>query len=98
MPSFEYPWLLLLLPLAPLVGWWRLRRAQPAVRFSDLRLLEGLPAGRGPLVRRLDCALQASAALCLILALAGPRLPLPTPIKAEGMARMPVVDVPGSLP
>jgi Ca-activated chloride channel family protein len=97
MPSFAYPWLLLLLPLAPLVAWWRLRRAQPAVRFSDVRLLDGLPAGRGPLVRRLDAALHGLAALSLVLALAGPRLPRPTPIKFEGIALMLAVDVSGSM-
>ena len=70
MPSFAHPWLLLLLPVAPLVAWWRLRRAQPALRFSDIRLLQGLPTGRGPLVRRLDAAFHGTAALCLVIAVA----------------------------
>jgi Ca-activated chloride channel family protein len=97
MPSFAFPWLLLLLPLAPLVGWWRWQRRQPALRFSDGRLLVGLPSGRGPLVRRLDAGLYGAAALSLVLALTGPRLPIPTPITTEGIAIMLVVDVSGSM-
>src|SRR6266404_8629790 len=80
MLLFAYPWLLLLLPLAGLIGWWRWRARRPALRFSDTRLLAGLPAGRGRAARWIDCLLHAGAALALLLALAGPRWPLPTPI------------------
>jgi Ca-activated chloride channel homolog len=97
MPSFAFPWLLLLLPLAPIVGWWRWRRRQAALRFSDSRLLAGLPLGRGPLVRRIDAGLYGAATLCMVIAMAGPRLPVPTPITTEGIALMLVVDVSGSM-
>jgi Ca-activated chloride channel family protein len=97
MPSFAFPWLLFLLPLAPLVTWWRWRRRQPALRFSDGRLLASLPLGRGRLLRRLDAALYGSATLAIVIAMAAPRLPLPTPITTEGIALVLVVDVSGSM-
>src|SRR5579871_5559566 len=97
MPSFAYPWLLALLPLGPIVAGWRWRRRQPALRFSDGRLLSALPLGRGPMVRRLDAGLYGLAALSLVIAMSGPRLPIPTPITTEGIALMMVVDVSGSM-
>lgn len=97
MPSFTDAWFLLLLPLAPLVGWWRWRRKQSALRLSDARLLGSLPAGRATHVRRLDAFIYGGTTLCLVVALAGPRLPLPTPIKTEGVAIALVVDVSGSM-
>ncbi|MFL5341786.1 MAG: VWA domain-containing protein [Gemmataceae bacterium] len=97
MPSFAYPWLLLLLPVAALVGWWRWRHRRPALKFSDARLLAELPAGRSRAARWLDTLLHAGAALALLLALAGPRLPLPTPITTEGIAVVLAVDVSGSM-
>ncbi len=97
MPSFADPWFLLLLPLVPLVVWWRWRRKQPALRLSDARLLTSLPAGRSKFIRRLDGIIYGLATLCLVLALAGPRLPLPTPITTEGIAIALVVDGSGSM-
>src|SRR5262245_17709621 len=97
MPSFSDPWFLLLLPLAGLVGWWRWRRKQPALRVSDARLLTSLPPGRAPFVRRLEILGYAAATFCLIIALSGPRWPLPTPITTEGIAVALVVDVSGSM-
>jgi len=97
MPYFAYPWLLLLLPLAGLIGWWRWRQCRPALRFSDSRLVSELPAGRGRAARWIDCLLHAGAALALLLALAGPRWPLPTPITTEGIAVVLAVDVSGSM-
>jgi Ca-activated chloride channel family protein len=97
MPSFAYPWLLLLLPLAPLLAWWRWRRPRPALRFSDLRLVEALPRGRARWVRQLDAVLHTVALLALLIALAGPRWPKPVPIITEGIAIVLVVDVSGSM-
>ena len=62
-----------------------------------MQLLERLPAGRATFIRRLDCCLHVAATLCLILALAGPRRPLATPIPTEGIAVVLVVDVSGSM-
>jgi len=97
MPSFAHPWILLLLPLAPLVAWWRWSRPRLALRFPDARVLAELPSGRSRLVRRLDAVLYSVATLSLLLALAGPRLPLPTPIETEGIELMLIVDVSGSM-
>ena len=97
MPSFAYPWLLLLLPLVPLACRWYWRRPLPALRFSDARLFANLPVGRAPLIRRLELLLFGAAAICLVLALAGPRRELPTPVATEGIAIMLVVDVSGSM-
>jgi Ca-activated chloride channel homolog len=97
MPSFSDPWFLLLLPLAGMVGWWRWRRKQPALRVSDARLLTSLPSGRAPFVRRFETFAYAAATFCLIIALSGPRWPLPTPITTEGIAVALVVDVSGSM-
>ena len=97
MPSFSHPWLLLLLLAVPLLAWWRLRHRRPALRFSDARLFAGLPPGRARYARRLDAALHAAALLALIVALAGPRRPLPMPIQTEGIAIVLAVDVSGSM-
>lgn len=97
MPSFTDAWFLLLLPLAPLVGWWRWRRKPAALRVSDAESLSTLPAGRSAFVRRLDAFTYGLATLCLVVALAGPRLPVPSPIKTEGVAIVLVVDVSGSM-
>src|SRR5205823_557821 len=77
---------LFLLPLVPLLAWWRLRHRRPALRFSDARLIAGLPPGRARHVRRLDAVLHAAALLALVVALAGPRRPLATRIPIEGIA------------
>jgi Ca-activated chloride channel family protein len=97
MPTFAYPWLLLLVPLAALVGWWRWRHRRPALKFSDARLVAGLPVGRGQAARWADALLHAGAAFALLVALCGPRLPLPTPITTEGIAIVMAVDVSGSM-
>lgn len=94
---FAYPWFLLLLPLAVVVGWRRLTQRRRALRFSDFRLLERLPAGRVPVVRWTDAMLHSLAVTALVVALSGPRLPLPTPLTTKGIAIELVVDVSGSM-
>jgi Ca-activated chloride channel homolog len=95
--SFANPWLLVLLPL---VAWaiWRLnRRVPPALLYSDLRLVWGLPQGRAPwlaIVRNL----RVFALILLLLAAAGPRWPdLKTRLPVDGIALMLVLDVSGSM-
>src|SRR5438874_8138428 len=97
MLSFFYPWFLLLLPLVPLLAWWRLRHRRPALRFPDARLIQSLPPGRARYVRRFDAALHAGALFAMVVALAGPRRPVPTPIPTEGIAIVLAVDVSGSM-
>src|SRR5688500_19747620 len=98
MLTFANPWLLLLLALVPLPVWWWLWRRRPALRFPAVRLLEGLPAGRGRLARRGGACLRGAALALLVLALAGPRVPdLRTRIATDGVALLLVVDVSGSM-
>lgn len=85
------------MPLAPLLAWRRLRQRRPAIRFADFQLLDGLPAGRARFSEWVDALLYAGALAALILALSGPRLPLPTPLETEGVAIELVVDVSGSM-
>ena len=98
MPSFASPWLLLLLPLAPLAGWAWLRRRQAALRYSDIRLVAELPPGRSRQARFGGAALRALGIAALVVALAGPRWPDPgTRLPAEGIAVVMVLDVSGSM-
>jgi Ca-activated chloride channel family protein len=98
MCDFSHPWLLLLLPAAPLLGWWWLRRPRAALRFPETRSLAQLPAGRRTVARVAGVALRVAGLLLLITALAGPRWPDPrTRIAAEGIAIQMVVDVSGSM-
>lgn len=97
MPRFDAPWILALLPLGALLlaWWWRL--PQPAIRFSDLRLLRDLPRGRARWVRRVRAGLMATGVTSLVIASASPRLPIPTRLTSEGIALMFVADVSGSM-
>ncbi len=74
MPHFASPWVLLLLPLAPLLAWagaWRRRRA--SVRFSSRRLMAGVrPSWRVRLLPTLP-VLHMLAIASLIAALARPQ-------------------------
>jgi Ca-activated chloride channel family protein len=97
MLSFAYPWLLLLLLAVPLFGRWRWRRKRLAIRYSDLRLLDNIRNGNAGLVRILDTLLPTFSLMAMLLALAGPRWPLPAPITTEGIAMVFVVDVSGSM-
>ncbi len=98
MVPFATPAFLLLLPLAPLVGWWWLRRRRPALRFSDLSLFDGLPAGRATRARWGGAILRTLAAAVLVVACAGPRRPdLQTRLPAEGVAVVLALDVSGSM-
>jgi Ca-activated chloride channel family protein len=96
--TFTEPiWLLALIGVPALVWWW-LRQSGGALRYSDTKLLSGLPRGRGDWVRRAGAAFRAAALVFLIVGLAGPRWPDPgTRIATEGIAIAMVVDVSGSM-
>jgi Ca-activated chloride channel family protein len=98
MPSLAHPWLLLLLPLAPLAAWaWR-RRRRPALRYSDVRLVADLPPGRSRRARFGGAALRAAGIAALVIAIAGPRWPdRGSRLPAEGIAVVMVLDVSGSM-
>lgn len=96
--SFASPAVLLLLPLAPLVVAWWLRRRKPAFRYSDLSLVDGLPRGRAGVARWASALLRGGVVLCVVLALAGPRFPdRSTRLPTEGVAMVFACDVSGSM-
>jgi Ca-activated chloride channel family protein len=98
MLSFAHPALLLLLPLVAVVVWRWLRRARPALRYSDIRLVTGLSRGRAGWATWGGAVLRGLAALAAVLAVAGPRTPdLRTRLPTEGIAIMLVLDVSGSM-
>jgi len=74
---FAHPYILLLyLPAALLLARWligRRRAVQPVMRYSDTRVLSGLPTGLRVRLRRLPDALRLLAWLLLIAALARPQ-------------------------
>lgn len=98
MPSFANPAVLTLLPLAALIVWWSVRRRRPALRYSDVRLVAGLPRGRARYAVWGGALLRGLATLTVILAAAGPRTPdLKTRLPAEGIAIVLALDVSGSM-
>lgn len=98
MLTFAHPWYLLGLLLVPLVMRRWLRRPQPAMRYPDTNVLAALPAGRSRWVHHVSAGARAAALTCLVVALAGPRLPdLQTRIPTEGIAIAMLVDVSGSM-
>lgn len=98
MFHFAHPWVLLLLPIAPLVAWRWLRQRHAAMRYPDLGIFAGLPVGRSQRARRWGAGFRGAALVCLILALAGPRFAdWRTRIPTEGVAIEMVVDVSGSM-
>jgi Ca-activated chloride channel family protein len=98
MLRFATPGFLLLAPLAAVVAWWWARRPRAALRYSDTRLLAGLPTGRAWRAKWGGAALRGLACLALILACAGPRRPdLQTRLPAEGIAIVLALDVSGSM-
>jgi Ca-activated chloride channel family protein len=98
MLHFANPLCLLLLLLVPALLWCWLRRRRAAVTHPDTGLLADLPAGRARAARIGGATLRGLGLACLALALAGPRWPdLRTPLEAEGIAVVMVLDVSGSM-
>jgi Ca-activated chloride channel family protein len=95
---FSQPWFLLLLPLVPVVIWRWARRPRPTMRHPDLRVFDGLPAGRATIAQRTGIAARAIALTLLVIALAGLRWPdEKTLMPVEGIAIGMIVDVSGSM-
>lgn len=95
--SFANPEFLWLLPLAPLVVWWWLRRPRPAMRFSDTSAF-AVRGRRAVVAMWGGSLLRGFACLALVLACAGPRSPdLVSKLPAEGIAVIMAIDVSGSM-
>ncbi|HVK16690.1 MAG TPA: VWA domain-containing protein [Fimbriiglobus sp.] len=98
MSWFANPEFLLLVPLAALFAWWWARRRRPALRYSDIRLVAGLPRGRARWANWGGAALRGFAFASVAMAAAGPRTPdLRTRLPAEGIAIVLALDVSGSM-
>ncbi len=98
MLSFAHPIYLWLLPFGLLFGVWWFRRAKPALRYSQLALLDGLPRGRAVLAEWVAAVGRSLVLGLLILSAAGPRWPdLQTRLPVDGIAIALVCDVSGSM-
>jgi Ca-activated chloride channel family protein len=96
--DFESPGVLLLGPVLVVGLWVWTRRRRPALRYSNLALLEGLPSGSAVWVERIGLGLRATILAFGILAFAGPRIPdRTTRLPIEGIAIGMVCDISGSM-
>jgi len=98
--TFAQPWALLLLLLAPLVGWWYYRQRDqryPNLRMSSLAALAGVSSWRTRL-RILLPWLRGVALVALVIALARPQRTLQEEsIKAEGIDIVLAMDLSSSM-
>jgi len=87
--SFHHPWLLLLLAIVPVAVWFRYRRSRrAAVRFSDNRVLQGLPRSPAVVAQPLLPILYGLGLALLVVAMARPQRGL-----AESVIRTEAVDI-----
>ncbi len=87
--TFDYPWVLLLLLLAPVLAWLRERRpGRAGMRFSDTRLLTRLPRSWAVHAVRLLPILYGAGLALLVVAAARPRIGL-----EESRVKTDVVDI-----
>lgn len=98
MIGVAHPIALSLLVLAPLAGWWAVRRRRSAIVYPSLSLVEGLPGGRARWAVWGIATIRTLAVAGLALAAANPRTPdHRTRLSAEGIALVLVLDVSGSM-
>jgi Ca-activated chloride channel family protein len=97
---FRYPWLLLLLLVVPVLLYLRygLQRTRPAIRFSGLGALAGVPAGWAVALRPVLPVLFGAGLVLLVLALARPQRGLGQHrVHTEGVDIILLVDVSPSM-
>jgi Ca-activated chloride channel homolog len=98
MIGFAEPIYLLFVPLAVAAAWQWQRRRKPALRYSDLSLFEGLPQGRGTILKHGPMVLRMLVLVLLVLAAANPRRPdRTTRLPADGIAIVLALDVSNSM-
>jgi Ca-activated chloride channel homolog len=94
IPTFTYPWFLLLLALVPAAMWIDLRHSRGAWRFSDHRLLPVAPSWRARFARWGGVLLRFGVLSAAIVALAGPHwVDESSRIPTEGISIAMIVDV-----
>ena len=90
--EFRQPWLLLLALLAPVVYYLAVRSPN-RVNFSTLQVFQSVPRSLRGRLSNVPSIMLSAAAVCLAVALAGPRTPdAETKVSREGIAIMMVVD------
>ena len=98
---FEDPWLLLLLGLLPLLGWWHVARAQSrhgSLIHSDVAALAHAAGGERLWLKHLSAILRGLALVCLIVALARPQTGVTGEnVIAEGIDIMLALDLSSSM-
>ncbi len=100
MPDWELrdPWFLLLAMLAPVVYRLAAGRAQAAITYSTLELIDQAPRSLRARLAKLPALLLALATIGMAVALAGPRTPSEeTRVRRESIAIVMVVDRSGSM-
>lgn len=98
MIDFQFPWLLLLLVVVPLLAWRMFQRPAAAITFSDTAPLADMNRTLKARLRWLPGALRLLGVATLIIALAGPREGrAQTRIDSEGIAIQLLVDRSGSM-
>lgn len=98
---FEDPWLLLLLGVVPLLGWWYLsrgRRRRGSLTHPDVPGLARADGGSGRWLQHLPAALRGLALVCLIVAFARPQTGVTGEnVVSEGIDIVLAVDVSSSM-
>jgi Ca-activated chloride channel family protein len=98
MPSFAYPWALLLSPLAVFLVWAWSQRSRQGVSHALGHTMHQLPPGKSRLVSRTSLWLRVIGCLALVFAVAGPRWPDPgSRYTTQGVALFLILDVSGSM-
>lgn len=99
--TFAYPWVLYLLILVPLLGYWYWRRGRknsPSVIYSSLRVFTGYTPTLRERLHHLPAILRLLAVALLIVALARPQsFSSGENIYAEGIDIAMVLDISGSM-
>jgi Ca-activated chloride channel family protein len=94
IPTFTYPWALLLLLLVPLVIWRHMRQSGGAWKYSDHRILPTLPGWRARFAEWGGLSLRLGVLLATIIALSGPRwVDESSRIPTEGISIAMILDV-----
>ena len=99
MLRFAHPWCLLGLALVPVLGLWLWRREHsPTIRYSDLRLVRGLPRSPRLRLRFAPTALRLVALALLIIGVARPQSSRERQIvRGKGVDIVLAVDISGSM-
>lgn len=99
MPSFAYPWLLLLLALIPILAWLKGRLGRPAsFLYSSVQLVKAVTGLQRSGVGKILIRLRWLALILLLIALARPQIGEGRPkVRASGIDIVLAIDLSGSM-